>query len=267
MSHQYTTIKNDVPHLFLSLDCPAIPENAQLLDYNPDFYEQLLSSLGFNPEAPPLAQVFEGDYIVTPVSFEATHNNAFIRAQGKALDVSPAWYEALAGFLAEAGLYLEYHNEGTWLLKVHPDTPVLQAKPVSHMMNLPLIDILPKLDKTHFWQRLHTEIQMFFNTHPLQNERIGKWPVNGVWIWGGGALQPVHHPKIITDKTWLPIAKKLAVQVDIWGDIRLDKKTVVLLNTLPAIQTESYWFFKDCAFYLPPSSLWKRLKERIFPCK
>jgi len=260
MNPQYITPPKDVPHLFLNINCPDVPQSAIPVAMEGNFYTQLLSSLGFDAEDIPLAQLLGGDYIVTPVHWEATHNNAFMRTQGG----DKACYTILAEFFAEIGFGLQYVDSDIWLLEVPPNTPPLTAKPVHFMLEIPLVSIMPELDPTHYWQRLHTEIQMYLKT------QAATLSTNGVWIWGGAPLQPNSQKMILTDDNWLPLAEKLSKHVTLLKDNPITNHTVVLLDslpTLPAIKQGSCWFWQDCAWYLPPSTLWNRFLKRIFPCK
>lgn len=49
---------------------------------------------------------------------------------------------------------------------------------------------LPAGDSGRPYHRIHSELQMLFHEHPVNRRRAeqGLPPVNGLWIWGGGAL-------------------------------------------------------------------------------
>lgn len=61
------------------------------------------------------------------------------------------------------------------------------------------------------WHRLMNEIQMALHEHPVNDTREarGEPPINGVWLWGAGTLQPVTTP--VSSVTGdVPLARGLA---------------------------------------------------------
>ena len=135
----------------------------------------------------------EGDWlIVSPIYWEATHNDAMIMACGEMLDLSDEesrqWFAALAKFLVNDKVTLHYHDANTWLIQFD-ECPPINAKPVHSLLQQSMMQQLAALDPTLFWSRFLTENQMFFSEHPLNKARTGRYPVNGVWIWGSTVFE------------------------------------------------------------------------------
>lgn len=131
-----------------------------------------------------LPKDFPGDWlIVSPVHWEATHNNAAIVAHGDALnlseEVSRTLYTAFAAYLAEDKMHLYYCNANTWLLLCEDQEPP-QTQTLQDALQRSMHTLLECLKKTPFWLRFITESQMFFSRQPQGG---AAYPVNGVWIW------------------------------------------------------------------------------------
>ncbi len=129
----------------------------------------------------------DGDWLViSPIYWQATHNDAMIMAYGEALDLpddeSRRWFAALADFLKDDNVTLHYQDAHTWLIQF-AQCPPIHSKPVHMLLQQPLMQHLKTLDPTLFWSRFITENQMFFSEHPLNKARIGRYPINGVWVW------------------------------------------------------------------------------------
>ncbi len=177
----------------------SIIENTTTIPSFGNFYHHLLACLGYPYDAPPVADLLrryhhlEGEWIViSPVHWQATHNDAMIVASGAQLQLSQQesllWFEQLKEFVASENMQLYFHDAGTWLLQC-ADKPSIHAKPVSIIQHKSLLPELKNLDNTFYWQRFITENQMFFNTHSLNKDRADLYPINGVWLWGGGFLK------------------------------------------------------------------------------
>ena len=131
-----------------------------------------------------LPQDFPGAWlIVSPVHWEATHNNAVIVAGGDALnlteELSRKLYTAFAAFLAEENMQLHYCNAGTWLLLCEDQAPP-NTQALDKALQRSMHTLLASLKNTPFWLRFMTESQMFFSGQ-VQEDAV--YPVNGVWVW------------------------------------------------------------------------------------
>ncbi len=134
----------------------------------------------------------EGRWLIaSPIHWQATHNDAMITACYEDLDLSDEasrqWFAALADFLKYDNIKLHYHDAYTWLIQFEQSPPI-HAKPVHTVLNQSMMQQLKTLDPTLFWSRFLTENQMFFSEHPLNKTREGRYPINGVWIWGDEQL-------------------------------------------------------------------------------
>jgi len=129
--------------------------------------------------------------IVSPIHWQATHNDAMIIACNETLDLPDAesrlWFAALTEFLVHDKVKLHYHDAYTWLIQFE-ESPPINAKPVHRLLQQSMMQQLQALDSTLFWSRFITENQMFFSEHSLNKARAGRYPINGVWIWGDGDL-------------------------------------------------------------------------------
>lgn len=151
-----------------------------------------------------LPKDFPGKWlIVSPVHWEATHNNAAMVAGGAGLELSDETSQklcdAFAVFLAEDNMQLHYCNANTWLLLCESQKPP-QTQCLDKALQRSMHALLADLKGTPYWLRFLTESQMFFNR---QVQAGGIMPVNGVWVW------PAAHRKFIGSNFW-PWRKKKA---------------------------------------------------------
>ncbi len=280
--------------IVINTDLTSIPKGAVPIPHQANFYHNILGCL-YHPVSkkqgtlakadedcyPPIAKLLshihnlEGDWlIVSPLHWEATHNDALITAVGHELQLSDEasrqWFDALSAFLAPFNQKLYYHDACTWLIQCHEEHQI-SAKPVYRLLHQSMIPELKNLDKTLFWQRFITETQMFFSTHPLNKARIGLPSVNGVWVWGAGPLRArVQTPIICDDPHLLPLARLLSTHV-IQGPLpqKPDKKSVILFNHLNLThrialehQLKSQpvrWYWNNLAYLIQPKRWWSRI--------
>jgi hypothetical protein len=83
-----------------------------------------------------------------------------------------------------------------WYLRF--DTPPrLLTTPPSLARGHALDRILPTGDDAAVWRARLNEAQMLLHVHPVNaaREARGVWPVNGLWLWGGGVLQTAGHTR------------------------------------------------------------------------
>ena len=82
-----------------------------------------------------------------------------------------------------------------WFLRVarHWD---LDAAPLSAVIGEPLQSALPEGGDARAWNRLLTEIQMTWHTHPVNERRESgeQRTINSVWLHGGGTWSPLPRP-------------------------------------------------------------------------
>ena len=178
-----------------------------------NYYHNILNCLGYPPNHPPVADLLrryhklEGQWLVaSPIYWQATHNDAMIMACDDALDLlddeSRRWFVALSKFLVHDKVKLHYHDAYTWLIQFK-ESPPINTIPVHMLLQQSMMQQLQTLDSTLFWSRFITENQMFFSEHALNKARAGRYPINGVWIWGGGDLKArVTRTMVCGDRTW-----------------------------------------------------------------
>ncbi|MDI9818822.1 MULTISPECIES: hypothetical protein [unclassified Legionella] len=252
------------------------PANSEPLVSRGDFYSNTLFCLGFDESNPPLADLFrlyyqlEGQWLIaSPVHWEATHNDAMIVAVDETLDLtekeSRLWFSEVAQFLKPYGLDCLYHDPYTWLLKVD-NQPTISSRSVYAMLHQSTMPVLNALDKTLFWQRLVTELQMYLNSHPLNSNRFQQKTINGLWFWGEGHFK-LPTKKIITDDE---IFLKVLIDVE-----RLAASSVFRKDSLICIKhsehadlanlqekTQQYaveWYWNNLAYLKPAINWWSRL--------
>jgi hypothetical protein len=226
-----------------SLD--QVPTDIELLPTTGGFFENLLLSCGYSNEHLPVADLLrqalnlkEGKWVVvSPIHWEASHNDATISAVGSNLDLSDdeakQWFDVFADFIQHDGMEVVFVNNYTWLINIH-NLPTIHSKPLYQVVNQSILPHLKALDEGMYWQRFITETQMLLNSHPLNAERPGL-PINGVWLWGEGQLSPpTSLPVLISDDTLKPYASILSTNVNHYTPtVKHNKNNILLLSTLP----------------------------------
>ncbi len=101
-------------------------------------------------------------------------------------------YAAIEPLLREADITLETPNAARWYLPEAVFGPLDATTPLRATGRN--IDIwLQAGERARDWRRLQNEIQMTWFDHPVNQAReaAGELPINSVWLYGGGAMQPV----------------------------------------------------------------------------
>ena len=208
--------------VIINADRDLTPNGSKPLISQGNVYSNLLHCLGYPDNILPVAELLRQYYglsgqwlVVSPMYWEATHNNAMIVACDQQLQLSEResrlWFAAFEEFVAHDQMTMYFHDPYTWLLQV-TDKPLLTAKPVHNIVQSSLLPQLQALDSSNYWQRFITETQMFLSAHPLNTNRE-PCPINGVWLWGNGSLQPATSSTILSEEPLLSIAKSLSSQV------------------------------------------------------
>jgi hypothetical protein len=274
--------------IVINAELDAAPAGSEPLPHQANFYHNILACLGYSNESPPVADLLrsyhglEGEWlVVSPIHWQATHNDAMIVASGHDLGLSDSasrlWFAALAEFVALDNIKLHYHDAATWLLQAE-GKPQLTAKPVHTLHHQSMMPELKRLDDTLFWQRFITENQMFFSAHALNKTRTELYPINGLWLWGGGQLHKrVKNPLICSDDGLVRLANLLSTHVSAYGHgPSVAQNSVLLLNELSldeqfALQTQLQkntvrWYWNNVAYLSKPKSWLSRLIERVQSC-
>ncbi|WP_298625233.1 hypothetical protein [uncultured Legionella sp.] len=266
-------------NVVINSECAAIPGDVTLLTSEKNVALNLLFSLGYDPLNPPLGDLLrtihhlEGNWVVlSPVRWQATHNDAMIIATDNELQLSEQesrhWFKLLSDYLSDDGMMLYYHDKHTWLLEV-TNKPYLNARPVHRIMNHSLMPELAQLDSTMFWQKFFTECQMFFASQP------NAMKVNGIWAWGAGTLVEKRTVPICSDECYVFLASICSNKVTVYNSlIRLEDYPIILLNEFTTLSTEHqhellkssvHWFWNDSAYaYVRPNwftRIWRKFSH------
>lgn len=153
------------------------------------YYQRLLQWLASFTKATTVAERLcedlglQGNWlIVTPVHWQATHNDAIIMFCGDDLNLSEhqgrELFQEFADFVEGDGMKSHYHDACTWLIQTDGKPSINSVNP-HDILNKSIGPYLKSLDSTHFWQRFITEIQMLFSGSSRHQSKV-----NGVWVWG-----------------------------------------------------------------------------------
>ena len=107
--------------IIINSNCPSMPQHCKPLVSHNNALLQLLACFDYDINTPPLADLLrtthhlEGEWLIlSPMHWEATHNDAMITAIGEELNLtdeqSNHWFNLYANFLAEESLLLKYHD-------------------------------------------------------------------------------------------------------------------------------------------------------------
>lgn len=234
------------------------------------FYHHILNVWGYPVEKPPIADLLrrfhhlEGGFlIVSPIHWEASHNDAMITAYGEHLNIDEKeahhWFVLLRDLITIYDMKLFYHDAHTWLLQCD-NKPLMLAKPLHTMHHQSMMVALKALDTTLFWQRLMTEVQMLYSGDSLNASRA--CTINGIWIWGGGQLNgPQATPVICGDESLQPLAHLLSTNVQKFEGAGLVKGSVGLFNNDPTAfislqKKEVHWYWNNVAYITCPYRPW-----------
>ena len=265
--------------------CASLPKGHSPIQIPGGFYANFLQALGY-----PLLQLPVGDLlrqyhgllgrwlIASPIYWQATHNDAVLIGGSLDLELldeeSHALFEAFKAFVAPMEAY--YCDAHTWLLKCDEATPKITAQPVQKVQHQPISDALRALDETLYWPRFITEVQMFLSAHPQNKER--SHPINGVWVWGEGAIHaPTNVPIVCENESLRTLAQLVSTNTHLYEPlVALSGESVLLFDKLGesarlALETQVQkhnvsWYWNDTAYLNQTKAWWLRLIGKIARC-
>lgn len=261
----------------INAECEFIPEQAKPLVSQGKALLNFLSCLGYDPENPPLADLLkqanhlEGDwFVLSPIQWQATHNDAMIVAVGNELQLGEAeskfWFQLYADYLAEEDIRLHYHDAETWLLQAK-NKPFLMAKPVYQIRNKSLMPELAQLDVTMYWQKFFTECQMFFASQQKKSA------LNGVWLWGGARLSDKRSLAVCADESFLSLAQLCCANVTLYNpDLTLKDYSILLLSNVDVLSNShqeelkkqsTRWYWNNTAYICSDLNWFTRLWRNL----
>jgi hypothetical protein len=264
-------------YLILNAECPSIPEHAISLVSEGSASLNLLSALGYDTENPPLADLLrrlhglEGDWlVVSPIHWQATHNDALIIATGKELQLSESesksWFTVFADYFREEGMTLHYHDAETWLLHDAKQRP-LKAKPVHRLLSRSLMPELAQLDPTLFWQKFITESQMLIASKTTPSD------INGLWPWGNAKLTEPQKISICADEQFLSLAQQCSIKACLYdSSIKIKEQQILLINDFAMLsephqqelkKLNAHWYWNNVAYTSGNHNWFTRLWRKL----
>ncbi len=106
-------------------------------------------------------------------------------------DEAQALVDGFNALFIEDGLSLEAIDAHHWLLKSNR-VLALSTTPTELVDGRSIAKHLPRGDDALWWRRLLAEVEMYFYTHPVNQDRQQKGlpVISSFWLWGGGELAP-----------------------------------------------------------------------------
>lgn len=260
-------------------DAAVRAEKNTVLKTAGSYYTNILLSLGYQINCPPLGDLFRLFYrieeeclIVSPIHWEVTHNDAMIVAVERGLQLASTEIKTLFSlveeFFQDSGMKIIYHDEYTWLLCTKGN-PSIKSQSIYSLLHQSLMPILKKLDKGLFWQRVITEAQMYLSLHTFNKQRGSKPPINGLWFWGEGKLDLRLEKNIFTDdELLLSLANKriypiseLASTVKSRDILAIKYPQRIDVNALKKKlpHTEIRWYWNNLSYVQPATTWWSKL--------
>ncbi|KTD68131.1 hypothetical protein Lste_1289 [Legionella steelei] len=264
-------------YVVINSECHSIPEQARQLKSEGNALLNFLLNLGYVSENPPLADLLkqyhtlDGEWLVlTPVRWEATHNDAMIVALGRDVSFgeseSRAWFDLFSQYLAEEDIILYYHDAETWLLCNNKKYP-LNAKPPHHLLHQSLLPELTQLDTAMHWQKFITESQMLFASRPNQTL------INGLWVWGNSKLKEKEPINICVDAHFLSLAQLCSRHVSLYHEgVALKDYQILLFSELSSLSKQHqeelkkmpiHWYWNNTAYSMNTGSWYARLWRKL----
>ena len=123
-----------------------------------------------------------------PVNLRILHDQLVLQpATAASEDEAAQLCAALNEHFSGDGLYFLAPHLRHWYLRLEGD-PDIQTTQLTKVMGKNIHHFLPQGPDELRWHGILNEIQMLLHAHPLNQarEQRGEWPINGLWLWGGG---------------------------------------------------------------------------------
>jgi hypothetical protein len=204
--------------LVINSDCPHSLRPQQLIAGYSNAYLNLFKCLGYTDTHMPIADwlrlyhgLQESWIIVSPIHWQATHNDAMLLACDRELhcseDDARCLFDKFSALAAEDGMQTFFHDRYTWLLSCKGKPAITSIAPHA-FLHQSMFPQIKQLDETFYWQRFVTEAQMLFSA---QSSISSSTLVNGIWIWGSGLLdRQSNRLLLVTDEGQCEMAKLLS---------------------------------------------------------
>ena len=127
-----------------------------------------------------------------PVHLQADMDHAILR-DTHGLDLTQQESESLIKELnahfQEDGIRFLMNNKDSWFINVATCEKV-STMPLNEVISRNVYSFMPQGEDALFWKKFMNEVQMLMHQSQVneQREENNKLPVNGVWLWGEGAL-------------------------------------------------------------------------------
>lgn len=152
-----------------------------------------------------------------PVHLEIRHDRTVLRPAPVRAEDAAQLCASLNAHFSRDGLELIAPHPERWYLRLE-QAPLIATQPLSEVAGRDVRGRLPEGKDALRWHGILNEIEMLLYSHPVNaaREARGEWPVNSVWLWGGGrdaGALPRPFGYVVTDST-LAMAFAAAANVD-----------------------------------------------------
>jgi hypothetical protein len=205
----------------------------------------------------------EGNWhLVRPIYWQATHNDVFITADcetGFTDKHLQHYFEVFQGFLERDEVLVHRLKNNLWLFDAQ-ELPSIHSVSLTDVMHQSLYTIVKQMPIE--WQTWFTEIQMLFHGLPTS----GPYPVNGVWVWGGGEPPKSMPLKCLGDFKFTEHHQIANPQELKSGDVLLvarDKMDVLTSDYQGKLSSfrEVHWWWNNKHYIVSKPSLWEKIKK------
>lgn len=115
--------------------------------------------------------------------------------------------DTLNRHFAPDGLLFVRELPDIWLLRL-PGTPDVSTRPLLDVLGRDIDPFMPEGADAMHLKQIMNEIQMLLHEHPVNENR--EFPINSVWLWGGGTFPKVTASRFESISSDNPVARGLA---------------------------------------------------------